>query len=302
MLLLLAFSVVVYGLLSVVVLQDVEPFRDDTSIVAAAHRMLMKDAGLLALANAGALVLVAAAAFILAKVTLRPLEQAISLQRQFTNDASHDLRTPLAVIRTETSAALHRSDEMHEDARERMQIIDEQAQRMERLIDQLLTLSQVDADSALNREPTDLVVVANGVVRQLHPLADARQVNLLFNRKDSAVVMGDELKLSQLIANLIDNALKYSPERTAVEISVWSNRDGAFLSVADRGPGIPSSERENIFLRFHRLDRTRMNGHTGHGFGLPLCRWIARAHGGDVQVEPRDGPGSTFTLRLPAMT
>jgi signal transduction histidine kinase len=301
-LLLIAFSVVVFALLSLLVWQDVEPFRDDPSIVAAGHRMLIGYAWRLALANVGGLVLVAGAAFLLSWLTLRPLEQAIALQRQFTNDASHDLRTPLAVIRTETSAALGGSALALPDAVERLAIIDEQARRMERLIDQLLTLSHVDADGALNREPADLATVVKNVVRELKPLALAKAIDLRVERDDSAVVLGDELKLSQMVGNLVDNAIKYSPASSAVAVSVWQNRDAAFLTVADKGVGIAECELDRIFLRFHRVDRTGGDGPQGHGLGLPLCRWIARAHGGEVTVESREGNGSTFTVRLPALS
>ena len=300
-LLLIAFSIVVFALLSMLVWQDVEPFRDDPSIVAAGQRMLVSYAWRLGIANVGGLVLVAGAAFLLAKVTLRPLEQAIALQQQFTNDASHDLRTPLAVIRTETSAALAGDQALSSDAIERLVIIDEQATRMERLIDQLLTLSHVDADSALDREPADLAAVVNGVVRDLQPLADAKKIHVKVERAESAVVLGDELKLSQMVGNLVDNAIKYSPDNSAVNVAVWQIRDAAFLTVTDRGAGIPPEETERIFLRFHRADRIGGNGHSGHGLGLPLCRWIARAHGGEVTVESREGAGSTFTVRLPAL-
>ena len=300
-LLLIAFSLVVFALLSMLVWQDVEPFRDDPSIVTAGQRMLESYAWRLGIANVGGLVLVAGAAFLLAKVTLRPLEQAIALQRQFTNDASHDLRTPLAVIRTETSAALAGGSSLSVEAAERLDIIDEQAKRMERLIDQLLTLSHVDADSALDREPADLAAVVNGVVRDLKPLAEARQIDVRLARSESAVVLGDELKLSQMVGNLVDNAIKYSPDRSAVDVAVWQNRDAAYLTVTDQGMGIPAAETERIFLRFHRADRTGGNGRSGHGLGLPLCRWIARAHGGEVSVESHEGAGSTFTVRLPAI-
>jgi signal transduction histidine kinase len=299
----LAFSVVVYLLISLVVWQDVQPISDWPGMPEVARAMMFKDAMFLLVANIVGLALVAGAAFLLAKTALRPLEQAIALQRQFTNDASHDLRTPLAVIRTETSAALHNAG-LSEEAGERLRIIDEQAQRMERLIDQLLTLSHVDADSALECEPTDLVVVVNVVVRDLQPLAQARSIDLSVNRSESALVMGDELKLSQLVANLVDNAIKYSPESTSVEVGVWQARDAAYVAVADRGAGIPVEEQERIFLRFHRLDQARngaSTGPAGHGLGLPLCRWIARAHGGDIAVDSRDGKGSIFTVRLPAL-
>ncbi len=299
----IAFSIVVYFLISLVVWQDVQPISDWPGMPEVARAMMFKDATFLLVANIVGLALVAGAAFLLAKTALRPLEQAIALQRQFTNDASHDLRTPLAVIRTETSAALHNAG-LTAEASERLRIIDEQAQRMERLIDQLLTLSHVDADSALEREPTDLVVVVNGVVRDLQPLAQARSIELSMNRSESALVMGDELKLSQLVANLVDNAIKYSPERTRIEVGVWQARDAAFVAVADNGAGIPVDEQERIFLRFHRLDQARNGasaGPPGHGLGLPLCRWIARAHGGDIAVDSREGKGSTFTVRLPAL-
>jgi signal transduction histidine kinase len=212
------------------------------------------------------------------------------------------LRTPLAVIRTETSAALHSGGLLSSAAFDRLTIIDQQARRMERLIDQLLTLSHLDADSALMREPADLALVVRGVVRDLKPLAEARGIDLAVDRDESAVVLGDELKLSQMVGNLVDNAIKYSPDESPVSVAVWQQRDTVFLQVADRGIGIPAAETEDIFLRFHRADRAETNGSSGHGLGLPLCRWIARAHGGDVTVESREGAGSTFTVRLPAVT
>jgi signal transduction histidine kinase len=296
----IAFSIVVFALLSHLVWDDVEPLRDDPIIVAAGQHMLENYAWLLGLANAGGLALVAGAAFLLAKVTLRPLEQAIALQQQFTNDASHDLRTPLAVIRTETSAALASGEPLSAGAVERLSIIDGQVRRMERLIDQLLTLSHVDADSALDREPADLAAVVNGTVRDLKPLAEARDILLKVDRCESAVVLGDKLKLSQMVGNLVDNAIKYSPDGTPISIAVWQNRDAAILTVADKGIGIAADDAERIFLRFHRADRTG-NGRPGHGLGLPLCRWIARAHGGEVTVSSREGEGSVFTVKLPAV-
>ncbi|MDQ6781258.1 MAG: HAMP domain-containing histidine kinase [Candidatus Eremiobacteraeota bacterium] len=300
-LLLVAFSLVVYVLLSMVVMQDVEPYRDEPGVVIAAQHMLHVYIWRLAIVDAAGLVLIVGAAFLLAKTTLRPLEQAIALQRQFTNDASHDLRTPLAVIRTETSAALHEQPQSPAGYAQAMHIIDDQAQRMERLIDQLLTLSHLDADSALDREPTDLTVVVNGVVRDLQPLAHARAIDVHVARAESAVVMGDELKLSQLVGNLLDNAIKYSPKQTTVDVAVWQARDGAYVAISDRGRGIAPDVVNTIFERHMRSNGAANNGHSVHGLGLPLCRWIARAHGGDVFVESVQGRGSTFTLRLPAM-
>ena len=302
-LLLVAFSAIIYVLVSREVLQDIEPFHDDPMFVQAAQRQLHAYAMQLVFANVGGLVLTVLASFFIAKAALRPLEQAISLQRQFTNDASHDLRTPLAVIRMETSAALHSHSPLPPDVAECMRIIDEQAQRMDRLIEQLLTLSHVDADSALSREPTDLRHLVNTVIRDLRPLADAKHIRLTADRVEPAVVFGDELKLSQLLVNLVDNAIKYSPDMTSVSVSVWQHRDLAYVTVSDTGTGIPPTEIDKIFRRFHRVDSVRStNGRGGHGLGLPLCRWIARAHGGDVIVDSREGKGSTFTVRLPALT
>ncbi len=301
-LLLATFSIIVYVLLSIVVLQDIEPFRDDPGIVAAAHRMLEVYVVRLLIANAVGLVLVVAIAAFLAKITLRPLERAIALQRQFTNDASHDLRTPLAVIRTEASVGLAETARAPDDV-ERLRIIDEQAQRMQRLIDQLITLSHLDADSALDREPTDLRVVVKGVVGDLRPLAQARSVDLKVGRNESAVVMGDELKLSQLVGNLIDNAIKHGSDQSTVDISVWQNRDTAYVAIRDEGQGIAPTDLERIFERYQRVNGSGSNGVSEvHGLGLPLCRWIARAHGGEVTVQSAVGQGSTFTVRLPAMT
>jgi len=127
-------------------------------------------------------------------------------------------------------------------------------------------------------------------------------MELNLGRAESAVVMGDELKLSQLVGNLVDNAIKHGKEATAIDVSVWQQRDTAFVAVRDAGDGIAASDFERIFQRYQSSNGALHNGVGAvHGLGLPLCRWIARAHGGEVTVSSALGRGSTFTVRLPAM-
>ncbi|HLH74717.1 MAG TPA: heavy metal sensor histidine kinase, partial [Chloroflexota bacterium] len=230
------------------------------------------------------------------------LDRAFQRQRTFTADASHELRTPLALLISQADLALERSRTAAEYRRALSSIRDD-AQAMHRLLSDLLTLARADAhQEELDCEPLDLRDLANEVVTALDPLARSRQLTLKFDSTDSVVVRGDQTRLAQLLVNLVDNGLKYTPAGGIVSIAVRRQGDYAHVEVTDTGVGIPPEHLPHLFERFYRVDKARSRATGGTGLGLAISRWIAETHGGTISVASEPGRGSTFTVTLPVLT
>jgi heavy metal sensor kinase len=225
------------------------------------------------------------------------LQQAIVEQRRFTSDASHELRTPLAVMRTEIDVAL-RSPDASPDARTVLASMREEVDRMTRIVDDLLTLARADEGRLdLVGAEIDLAEVARSVGERLAPTTNGTTIDVDASR---AIVWGDRDRLDQLVSNLIDNAVKHSPDGGRVRVSVRSDAGSALLVVTDDGPGIAADDLPRVFDRFYRSDASRSRATGGAGLGLAICRTIARAHRGDVEAHSPHGSGAVFTVRLPA--
>jgi heavy metal sensor kinase len=228
------------------------------------------------------------------------LELAFRRQRQFTADASHELRTPLALLTSQIDLALERPRPA-EEYRAVLRSVREDAGRLGQLLGELLTLARADAgQEPLEREPLRLDHLAQTVAGAMAPLARARGVALRIAASPPAVVAGDQTRLAQLVVNLVDNGLKYTPAGGAVSVAV--DRDGpwAVLRVADTGVGIAAEHVPRLFERFYRVDRGRARAAGGTGLGLAICHWIVAAHQGEIAVQSEPGRGSTFAVRLPA--
>jgi len=172
---------------------------------------------------------------------------------------------------------------------------------MNRLVADLLLLAQADAGMKLEKQPVELDTLILQVYRQAQLMATSHalgneRVAIRLGHEDQAIVEGDPDRLKQLLLNLIDNALKYTPGGGSVTLSLYHDRDWVRVSVVDTGVGIPTDALPHIFDRFYRAQR---NGRKGAGLGLSIARWIAEAHGGGLTVESQVGKGSTFTLWLP---
>jgi heavy metal sensor kinase len=227
------------------------------------------------------------------------LERAFQRQRQFTADASHELRTPLALLSSQAEVALARPRPAAEYRRV-LTSVHEDARRMSQLVAELLTLARADAgQEAVAREPLDLGELVAQVVEAMAPLADARGVRLRTGGVVPAVVAGDQTRLTQLLVNLVDNALTYTPAGGDVTVSVAVEGGTAAIAVADTGIGIAPEHLARVFERFYRADPARERGRGGAGLGLAISQWIARAHGGDISATSEPGRGTTFTVRLP---
>lgn len=230
--------------------------------------------------------------------TFTRLEQSFAQLRRFTADASHELRTPLTAIRSVGEVGLreHRDENAY---REIIGSMLEEADRLGHLVDSLLTLSRADAGQVkLTRERVDLVELAREVTNQLGVLAEEKRQSISVEAAGPVYATVDRLVLRQAVINLVDNAIKYSPDGGHVRIVVRDQPHGPTLEVSDTGPGIGVEHQERIFDRFYRVDKARSRELGGTGLGLSIARWAVEAHGGHIELESEEGRGSTFRITL----
>jgi two-component system OmpR family sensor kinase len=219
--------------------------------------------------------------------------------RQFTSDASHELRTPLTVMKGETELVLRRPRPI-EDYQSVLESNLEEIDRMTHIVDELLFLSRADmGEVKLESLPVALESLVEDIHRQAMLLGQDRNVEVFLGTVMPAVVQGDELRLRELLLNLVENAVKYSHPGGKVEIALLTDEQHARLSVTDQGIGIAPEDQRRIFDRFYRTDVARAHTKKGTGLGLAICEWIAEAHHGHIDVKSTVGHGSTFTVTLP---
>jgi len=229
---------------------------------------------------------------------LARLRASFATQRRFVGDAAHELRTPLAAIRGRGDVLLL-DPALDATTRDGVAMMRDEAARMSRLVANLLLLARGDEARAIDRRPVELDVLLLEAARQARVPAAARGVTVALGHEDQAVALGDADLLKQLLLNLVDNAVAYTPPGGRVELALDVDGNQARLSVRDTGPGIAAEDLERIFERFYRLDEARTRRSGGAGLGLAIARWIAEAHGGHIAVESVVGRGSVFTLVLP---
>ena len=228
------------------------------------------------------------------------LDDAFKRLRQFTTDASHELRTPLTIIKGQIDVALQNEREP-QAYRQVLQGVNEEVDRLIRLSGSLLTLTRADAGRIpLSFEAVNVPEVVTGAFEQVRPAAVEKGVGLELDPGSLATIQADEDLLLQLMLNLLDNALKYTPAGGRVNVGWKMNGDQVKLLVRDTGIGIAQEHLPYVFDRFYRVDKARSRADGGVGLGLAISRWIAEAHGGSIQVESALGAGSTFTVLLPA--
>lgn len=230
--------------------------------------------------------------------TLARLEQSFAQLRRFTADASHEIRTPLTALRSVGEVALQRS-KSSDEYRDVIGTMLEEVDRLSRLADELLQIARAETGQThYHFEQLDLATLAQDVAEQLEVLAQEREQSLAVETDGPVPVHGDRLALRQALMNLVDNAIKYSPEGTHVTVRVRSDGAQAIVEVQDHGPGIAPEHAERVFERFYRIDPSRSREVGGTGLGLSLVKLTAEAHGGGVEVDSSPGRGSTFRLVL----
>jgi heavy metal sensor kinase len=234
--------------------------------------------------------------------TFARLESSFDQLRRFTADASHELRTPLSVIRGIGEVGLGETRTPAE-YKEAMGSMLEEVDRLTTLVDTLLRLSHGDAGTVrLSREATDLGQLTRDVVSSLGILAEERNQRLALEVADRVSITADRLVLREAITNLVDNAIKYSPRGSSIDVRVRVEADHAILNIADEGAGIPAEHRERIFDRFFRLDQGRSRDRGGTGLGLAIAKWAVEVNGGRITVEEGLNGGSVFRITLPLTT
>lgn len=219
--------------------------------------------------------------------------------RQFTSDASHELRTPLTVMKGETELVLRRPRPL-EDYQSVLESNLEEIDRMTHIVDELLFLSRADmGEVKMESLPVALEALVEDIHRQAILLGQDGNIDVVLGTVMPAVVQGDELRLRELLLNLVENAIKYSFPGGKIEIALINDGRQALLSVMDQGIGIGPADQKRIFDRFFRTDNARVHTKKGTGLGLAICTWIAESHKGHIQVQSDLGKGSTFTVVLP---
>jgi two-component system OmpR family sensor kinase len=230
------------------------------------------------------------------------LDQSFERQRRFISDASHELRTPVSILRGEAEVALSQLSRSPEEYRESLSVLHEEAQRLARIVEDLFTLTRADAgEYRLAQSDFYLDELVADCVRATRALAQAKSITLVAVTPEEMPVYADEDLLRRMILNLLDNAIKYTPAGGNVSVTCGSVPDGYELSVTDSGPGIPADMQSRIFERFFRADRVRARSGIdgGAGLGLSIARWIAEAHRGRIELAHSDATGSKFAVRLP---
>jgi signal transduction histidine kinase len=228
--------------------------------------------------------------------TLERLETLFTSQQRFLADVSHELRTPLTVIKGNVDL-MRRMKSLDEES---LTSIDQEAGRLTRLVGGLLLLAQAESGSvSLNMQPVEVDTLLLEVFQEMKVLA-GEKVELQLTEIDQIQVNGDRDRLKQVLLNLVGNAIQYTPQGGEVFLSLGKVAGPARLIIRDTGPGIPSEDLPHIFERFYRAEKSRTRGKaTGFGLGLSIVHWIVDKHGGRIEVDSKDGQGTTFCIWLP---
>ncbi len=227
------------------------------------------------------------------------LDASFEQMKQFSGDASHELRTPLTVIRTQLETALNSKVSPAETKMIIARCLDE-AIRMSGTIENLLLLARSDAGQvAMKADRVDVKELMVQTYEESVILASQKSITVTLQKADPVTVQGDEYRLRQMLLNLIDNAIKYSRQKGAINLRLVREQNAARIIVSDNGIGIPEADLPRIFDRFYRVDRARSREMGGAGLGLSITRWIVEAHGGTLSVKSDLSVGSEFTVTLP---
>jgi signal transduction histidine kinase len=231
--------------------------------------------------------------------TLERLETLFMSQQRFLADVSHELRTPLTVIKGNVDL-MRRMKQFDEES---LTSIDQEAGRLTRLVGGLLMLAQAESGKLpLNLRPVELDLLLTEVFQEMHILAGGK-VRVHLNEIDQLMVNGDRDRLKQVLINLVANAIQYTPQNGDVFLSLSKVGDQARILCRDTGPGIPADDLPHIFERFYQAEKSRTRGKTsGFGLGLSIAKWIVEHHSGRIEVDSKEGQGTTFAIWLPLLT
>jgi heavy metal sensor kinase len=227
------------------------------------------------------------------------LEAALAHNHRFSADASHELRTPLTIIRGELESLIQLPS-IPTTVMEGIGSALEECNRMSKIVHSLMTISRLDCGGEqIELVPVDLVEIVSVTLEHMSLLAEEKHISLRFDVQQPTYVTGDPMRLKQIVVNLVDNAIKYTPEEGSVSVFVRAEADKAVILVADTGIGIPAAALPLVFDRFYRTDQARSRESGGIGLGLSIVKAICSVHGGTASVESVEGRGATFRIELP---
>lgn len=227
------------------------------------------------------------------------LQKSFERQKEFTSDASHELRSPLAVIQAEASLSLRKKREP-EEYRKTIELILAEAERMGSLTNQLLELARMDASrNSFNYEPVELKELILELSKDIETLCKDKGIKLQTHQLDHISVSGDSKSLRRVFMNILYNSIKYTNREGAISIALIQKGEFAETTISDTGIGIPSDDLPHIFERFYRVDKARSRSEGGSGLGLSICKHIVDTHRGQVAVSSQSGIGTTVSVKLP---
>lgn len=236
--------------------------------------------------------------YFLAKISLRPIEDAMEAQNRFTADASHELRTPLTAMRSEIEVNLRDKDLDIKGARELLSSNLEEINKLEYLSSALLKLAKFDKENKKDFEKINLAESVESAIEKVNKIADQKSITINAKLK-KAEILGDQQSLTELFIILLDNAIKYSPRASKIVVEIKKLDRHTEVIFTDHGAGIKASEIPHIFKRFYRADISRSKKKVdGYGLGLSIAKRIAKLHEGDILVSSQVGKGSKFTVKF----
>jgi two-component system sensor histidine kinase CiaH len=253
---------------------------------------------ILVIINGAIFVFAGGAGYFLAGRTLRPIKLMIDEQNQFITSSSHELRTPIATLRAEMEGNLLEKHISDKQARELINSNLEELDGIQALTNNLLKLAQVHSGSSDTQiDDISLQDIIRTAERKVLPLAKKKHISLSTTIQDACII-GDKSRLGEVFVILFDNAIKYSPEKTAVTVNAETTRNHAKVTIEDHGVGIAEKDLPHIFDRFYRADQSRSQTE-GFGLGLSIAKRIIETHGGSIQVKSKINAGTTFIISLP---
>ncbi|OXS56238.1 hypothetical protein B1A99_20955 [Cohnella sp. CIP 111063] len=268
--------------------------------VSAEIGMLRRLRLILLLGGAAGLMIAVGAGFYLANRALIPIRLSMEKQRQFVSDASHELRTPLSVIQAHAELLLRHPDHTIEQDSKHVSTVLQESRRMSKLVGGLLTLARSDSDQLdLERKPVQLDRIVQESVNKMTMLAEIKDIILNAEIDASIPMIADEERLHQLLATLLDNAIKYTPEGGVVRVVCRRMTHTARLEIEDTGIGISPEDLPHVFDRFYRGDKARARREGGTGLGLAIASWIVERHGGKIKVDSKLSVGTLVSVTLP---
>lgn len=239
--------------------------------------------------------------YYLAGRNILPISKMYERQKQFTADASHEMRTPLAVVKLALEG-LQADSESHysEFSKESLAIMQSEADRLQRLTENLMTLARCDeGETPVYKQPINITALCCEVRSQMQLLAAKRQIKLLIDVQQGLSFWGDEMELLRLLIILLDNAMKYSPDGSSIFLRAMSAKEKLFIEVADEGCGISDEDKKKVFYRFYRVDKARSRSQGGLGLGLSLALAIAAKYKGTIKIFDNKPKGTIFSVKLP---